>query len=427
MRIVMVVCLLAWSTTAAGTTLTLDQALELARDHQPTLRQAHAQTEIARARVLEARAPILPQVNATASYRRATSNNASTPGSGFMPKAYSLDSFNFWNFGVTGSVVLWDFGQARARWHVAEANAEAQAVSEQTTGALIVLDVRTAYYDAWATKALIQVASDTLANQQKHLEQVQGFVDVGTRAPIDLAQAKTDVANARVQLIQAENAYATAKAQLDVAMGVVSDDSYDVSDAPPPAVNGEDADLDALVDEAVKTRPELAAYAVQSRAAALSLNAAHHEYYPTLSGSLSVTEAGTDITNLAPNWSVAVSLTWPIFQGGLVKGHIREAEWTEISLAAQVEAERQGIRLEVNQARLAVRAAKAELEASGEALANAKERLSLAQGRYETGVGNAIELGDAQVALTSAAAQQVQASYRLALARAQLIKALGRK
>jgi outer membrane protein len=42
-------------------------------------------------------------------------------------------------------------------------------------------------------------------------------------------------------------------------------------------------------------------------------------------------------------------------------------------------------------------------------------------------VGSGIELGDAQVALTNAAAQEVQARYTLANARAQLMKALGRR
>jgi outer membrane protein len=406
--------------------LTLEEALAEAAKHQPTLAEAHAQTEIAEAKVIEARAGILPSIVGTATYRRATSNSAQTPGLGVMPKSPSFTSFNFFNIGVTGSVVIWDFGQTRSKVKVAEANAEAQAVTEKTSSASVILDVRTAYYNAWGTKALIGVAQDTLANQQKHLVQVQGFVDVGTKAPIDLAQAKTDVANAQVQVIEAENAYATAKAQLDVAMGVVSADDYDVSDQQPPAVAGEDSDLDPLVKEAINARPELASLRAATHAAEISIDAAHHEYYPSIVGSLALTAAGTEVDNLAPNWSIAVALTWPIWQGGVVKGHIREAQWNAIALDAQAEGLRQSIRLEVNQARLAVRAAKAEVEASAEARKNAAERLTLAQGRYETGAGSGIELGDAQVALTAAEAQEVQAQYKLALARAQLMKALGR-
>jgi outer membrane protein len=120
-------------------------------------------------------------------------------------------------------------------------------------------------------------------------------------------------------------------------------------------------------------------------------------------------------------------LTWPIFQGFLTRGQVREAEANLAALEAQRDGLRQQVRLEVDQARLAVRAAKEALIAAGEALENAQVRLRLAEGRYQTGVGSVIELGDAQTALTNAAGQKVQAEYNLAQARAQLLKALGRK
>ena len=80
----------------------------------------------------------------------------------------------------------------------------------------------------------------------------------------------------------------------------------------------------------------------------------------------------------------------------------------------------------MEQAALGVRAAKASLRANLDALDNARERLRLAEGRYASGVGNVIELGDAQVAFTTAAVQKTQADFNLALARAQLLRALGR-
>jgi outer membrane protein len=49
----------------------------------------------------------------------------------------------------------------------------------------------------------------------------------------------------------------------------------------------------------------------------------------------------------------------------------------------------------------------------------------LAERRYQTGVGDVIELGDAQVALTNAAAQEVGARFNVSIGRAQLIKAVG--
>ena len=94
---------------------------------------------------------------------------------------------------------------------------------------------------------------------------------------------------------------------------------------------------------------------------------------------------------------------------------------------AQLDLQRQQVRADVDGARLAVRAGRESLGATQEALLNARERLRLAEERYQVGVGSAIELGDAQVALTQAAAQAVQADNRLATARAQLLRAVGRQ
>jgi len=94
---------------------------------------------------------------------------------------------------------------------------------------------------------------------------------------------------------------------------------------------------------------------------------------------------------------------------------------------AQLDLLRQTLRSDVDAARLAVRAAKESISAAQEALTNSKVRLTLAEQRYQVGVGSAIELGDAQVAVTQASAQLVQADDKLATARAQLLRALGRR
>ena len=66
-----------------------------------------------------------------------------------------------------------------------------------------------------------------------------------------------------------------------------------------------------------------------------------------------------------------------------------------------------------------------EISASQDALVNARDQLRLAEARYAQGLGSVIELGDAQVAVTAAAAQDVQARFNLSAARAQLMSALG--
>jgi outer membrane protein len=144
-----------------------------------------------------------------------------------------------------------------------------------------------------------------------------------------------------------------------------------------------------------------------------------------LSASTGLTEAGSDLGEMTWNWNAGLTLTWPLFQGGLTNGQSAEASANLVGLRADLDQLGQQVRFEIEQARLAVRAAKAALVASEEAVTAARERLRLAEGRYQTGVGNGLELEDAQLALTSARGQQVQAEYSLASARAGLLGALG--
>jgi outer membrane protein len=415
----------------SGRVLTLDEAVKTAEAQQPTARQAAAQTEAARAKVLQARAPLLPQVTGTAAYTRQTGNYAPRPGA--VPSSLaasssnSLTTYNYFSFGVTATQLLYDFGQSAGKWRAAQAAAESQAHTERATRLGVVLAVRTAYFSARAQKALVQVAREQLENQERHLAQVEGFVKVGTKPEIDLAQARADRANARVSLINAENNYDLARAQLNQAMGVEGPTSYDVTDEALPAIAGEGAGVDPLVAEALRARPEFAALEQQVRAQEQTLRSARGTYWPSLGLSTALTDAGHKIDAMAWNWNATFTLSWSLFSGLQTRGLEREASATLVSLRAQRDALRLQVRVEVEQARLGVRAARAALGAAEESLENSRLRLRLAEGRYQTGVGNIIELGDAQVALTSSAAQKVQAEFSLASARAQLLKALGRR
>jgi outer membrane protein len=443
-------CLLASAARAQpGRVLTFDEALRVARATHPQLQVAHAQSEVADARAYESRAALLPQVNGTAYYERTTNNQpsggsfagtntvvstatgtttstATTTGSGTGGSSHgSFDTSNYFRFGVTASQLIYDFGQTTGRWNAAKTTARSQLDSEARTAQQVSYNVRAAYYNAAATYALVKVAQDGLTNQEAHLVQAQGFVRAGTQPEIALAQALTNRATARVQLITAQNGYDVAKAQLNQAMGVEGPIDYQVEAPIVEPVADEDKSTDELLPTAIKARPDLQALADQIKAQEYTISATKGGYYPGLSAITSLSDGGPAVDNLAWNWYGMLQLSWPIFGGGITNEQVREARGTISVLRGQFEIQRLQIRLDLEQARLAVRAAKASEEATHEAVVNAREQLRLAEGRYQAGVGNMIELGDAQVAMTTAAAQEVQAHFGLATSRAQLLLALG--
>jgi len=414
-------------------TLTLAEALRTARIEQPILRQAQSARLVAAAQAESARSPLLPQVVGSASYARATANfvqpAGTLPNSTTLTSAHtvtSLDTFPFYRMGVSASQLIWDFGETLNSFRAARVYAEAQDASVRVTEMQVDYNVRVAFFTARAAKDMVAVAQATLANQAKHLAQIEGFVQLGSRPEIDVTQARADRATARVSLINAENTYDTTRAQLNLAMGVERPVDYELSDDGLTGVEGEDAEPTALIDEAVKARPEMANLTLLITGRELSLKSARDGHYPQLGFNTSLTDNGDTLDRLVWNWSGALTLSVPIYLGGAINANVHQAEAQLIGVRAQLEGERQQIRLDVEQARLNIRAAKALIEAADDAVANTRDRLRLAEGRYQSGVGSIIELGDAQVAETSAEVQRVQAEYQLYTARAQLLKALGR-
>jgi outer membrane protein len=414
----------------AARQLTLGQALAMARVRKPALREARAATEGARARVDQARAPLFPQLEASASYQKTTANFAARPGS--TPQAISaaddpdFDLYDYFSFSVGARQLLYDFGGTWDRAEAAEASQHAQEHSERAALLSVEEQVRVNFFAARAAKALVAVAHETLRNYEQHLAQIEAFVRAGTRAEIDLAQARTDRANARVDVINAENGYAAGKARLNEAIGIEGGTDYDVTDENLSEVEGEDGPSEQLVRRAIAQRPELAALTRELRAQELTASSIEGTHWPALSAFTNASEAGIALDALAWNWNAGVSLDWALFQGGVVSARAGEARAQLAALRARLDGARQQVRLEVEQARLSVRAAKAVIAAAEEAMVSAREQLRLAEGRYQAGVGSVLELGDAQLAMAAASAQRVRADYDLSSARARLMRVLGR-
>jgi outer membrane protein len=420
--------------------LTLQQALDSARTNAPAIRAARGQAEAADARRLRSQAALLPTLTGTANYSRTQANliprpgttnipRASTTGSGVQPSVNADHNNKFWNsfqFGLTASVLLYDFNGSIDRFRSAKEAREAARDRAKAAELTADLDVRSGFFQARATRALVEVARETLGNNQRHVEQIQAFVDVGTRPEIDLAQVRTDLANARVQLVQAENDYAIAKVTLQRAMGLEGAIDFEVADERIAPIQDEGAELEHLLHKALVDRPDVVALTRDLRSFELQESGAKGGFGPAITGTTALTAGGIELGDIRYNVAAGVGLSWPLVSGGSTLADIREARANRSVTEANIADIQLSVRLQIEQARLGLVAAIAANEAANEALENARVRHRLAEGRYQAGVGNVIELGDAQVALTTAEAQAVQADYNISIARAQLLNALGR-
>lgn len=408
--------------------LTLEEALALTAQHQPGLAAASAAAAAAGYRADAAVSNYLPQLSATARYQRsgtALFTNENAPGDA-VTQVLTPNAFDQYNGSLTVNQLLYDFGRTPQRIAGAKASERASKADARNAGVLSAYETRTAFFQAQARMALRESAAKSLANQRRHAAFISAQVEVGLRPSIDRLQAGADLANAELQLIQAANEYDTAKERLKAAMGAAGFGPFDVTGPALAPVEGEEAPAERLLDQALAARPDMQSLEAERAGGRYQLSAVRRSYFPTLVGSGALTTGGPQLDDLHSGWSLGVALNWSIFEGGLTRAQAGEATENLKVTDARVARLRLDIAAELQQALLAIRAAKAAEVAAREAASNAQQRLRLAEERYRTGLGSMIELSDAQLRATSAEAQEIEAAYNLSQARSALLKSLGR-
>ena len=398
-----------------GPHLSLADAIARAEQIHPSLEADQAAAVAASARVDEARAPTLPQVNASASL----GGSLSTPTTATDPHT-SVD------VGIHASWLVTDFGRTTARRHAASANAQAARDQVTVTGLDVRTGVETAYLEAIAPRELLDVAKAAEATANRHLDEAHRFVAAGAKDPIEEATAAATAASERSARVHAEGAYQAAIAQLRLAVGdprIPDDVALDQSWPGP--VPGEDQDRDALVDQAMLHRPELMQAQLAIEAAEDSYTAASYGHRPSVSITAGVDWTRRDKDLQDPGWNAGIGLSIPIFDGGLIGAQTREASANKDVAVARQKQESLTVRSDVETAWIEIRSDQAALESSLASVTAAHQQLTLAEGRYSAGVGSPIELADAQNAVVAAEGDRVSAEWQLATARTQLRRALG--
>jgi outer membrane protein TolC len=408
-----------------GKPLTLEQCLELALKFQPLLQASQATIEAQKAKVEQALAAYYPQINFNTTYNTATNNFVAIGGTVAVARNnYSSTFTDIFSMGASLNQLIYDFGRTANAVKINRENAAASGQDRETTRQNVVLNVKVTYYTVLQGLALIQVAEETLTQNQKRLEQAKGFYQAGTRSKIDVTKAEVDLANVELALIRAKNNYQVARVTLNNAMGLrqglnfAIDRNIDFKPRQTP--------LGEILEAAYARRPEILQFKARQRGQEAAIELARSSYYPVLSGNAGHVWRTNKLPNdLIWDWNFGATLTVPIFSGYSTPNQIAEAKAILKNLEAQEESLRQNIRLEAEQAHLSHKEAIERLGVTEKTLGQAKENYDLASGRYQVGVAQPLEVTDAEVLLANARANQIQALYDFKVAEARIDKAMG--
>ena len=393
--------------------LSLEECLTLALLNHPSLTKSKASTRDLAAQLESIRASNRVKVELTGSVRYNGTYD------------YWDDRSHAESVTITASKLLYDTGRNRLQQEIRTESLKGARESERSTMVSVAANAKKAYYDLVLKILNRDVEREKLTNLEEHLKTAQGLYDVGNSSFIEVTKAQADVASARVSLLKAENDILVSQEALRVAMGTDISGPFNIALStelllPQPAEN-----VDVLIAQALEDRPDFRKLMHDVRGSELSVKNAARAKSPSITGSAGSTFTRNEGQGVTNNYNLGVSVNVPVVDGGAMQAGLESARAQLDSVNADVESLRQNITYSVRSAALSLSNATDRVKSSEASVKYAEENLTLAQGRYEVGVGDPLELSDAVSTLASSRYTYYQALYDAQTARANLDEALG--
>ena len=394
----------------------IEQALVNNRD----LRVAAANIASARAQYHIQRAELLPEVDATGGYRFADpggGNSGGTSvnrGSGGFTADIGINAFEIDLFGRVRSLST----AAQNRYFETEAAARATRLT-------LVGDIGTAWLTYASDRSLLKIARDTAASAQSSVKLTKARLDGGIAPRTDLAQAQIVLTTAQSDLAQQTTLVAQDVNALQLLVGAPIDPALlpaSIEEAAPTV-----AALPAGLDSGVLLRrPDVVQAEYELRATNAQIGAARAALFPRISLTALAGVASGGLTSLftggAFNYSVAPSVSYPIFRAGAGKAGVQQSEAQRDAALATYEKAIQTAFREVSDALARRGTIDAQTTAQQALTAAATDNYRLSDARYRGGIDTFLQSLDAQRSLYSAqrsliATELVAASNRVTLYR----------
>lgn len=393
--------------------LSLEECLTLALMNHPSLKRAKSSTRDLRAQLEALRANKRVTVSLTGSARYAGDYD------------YWDDRYHNETISINASKLLYDTGRNNLQQQIRNESILGSLETERGTQVTVAANAKRAYYDLVLKFLNREVEQEKLNNLEEHLKTAEGFYEVGNSPFIDVTRAQADVASARVSLLKAENDILVSQEALRVAMGTDISGPFDLALSTELLLPQPAEDVSALIEIAITDRPDYRKLMHDVKGSELSIKNAARSNSPTITGQASSSLSKREGNSATNDYSLGVNINVPVSDGGAMKASIESARAQLEQVNADVESLRNQLTYSVRSAALSLMNATDRVKSSEASVKYAEENLALAQGRYEVGVGDPLELSDAVSTLASSRYTYYQALYDAQTARADLDEALG--
>ena len=397
--------------------MTLDNCLKLALGNNPQINAAFQDILASDARIKQVWSNFFPTISWQTGYTRLRQLQLSDA------LGQSLE-FNYYLLGqISLQEMLYDFGVTQNQATIRKLDYEGYKKTFEAVVNDVIYQTKDAYYNVLYAYENRRVAQDTVDKYQLFYNQAKAFYLTGENPKVDVTIAETNLSNAKLKLIQAENAVNLAIAKLNNVMGVPYIERYDIVDKlqyKPVNLSFEQA-----IDTARDSRPELKLAEIKVEGVNQTIKLTKKSFFPTLSFEGQYQRGGKS-WNSNYGFNIGGYLTFPTINAMLIRNEIKEAKYLYDRELANARNTQNSIYLEIQNAYLKLEEKRNQLPVAILNVKQSRENYELSYGRYRVGEASPTELKDAENTYEQAQLTYYTALYEYNSARAELEKSIGK-
>jgi outer membrane protein len=318
------------------------------------------------------------------------------------------------------------------QYKIAKLGLDAAKINEKLKRLEIIFEAKKMFFSLLKAQKFLKISQDTVTQITAQKEVAKNFYEVGMTPLNDLLQAKVELANARQELISAQNNLEIAKSNFNVLLRRPINESVELEDVLSYTTFGHD--IDYCFKTAKKNRLELKIAGLEIEIAEKEIKLAQKDYYPSINLEGSYFKRGTewdvdggDYIYDPEGWSITAVASWDFWEWGRSIYEVKEKQ-SRLSQAQYQKTEiLDNIRIEVKQAYLNTLESEKNITTVKKAIEHAKENFRINKERYKEQIATSTDVIDAQTLLSRTMTNYYKALYDFKIAKASIYKAIGQE
>ncbi|MFL6568822.1 MAG: TolC family protein [Chthoniobacterales bacterium] len=418
--VVAVLVLLGCASARGQNSLTLDEALLLAKKQNPDIVVARKQVEAAHGGVIEARAGLLPSVISSGLLRKRAEQEQSR---------LREDDYNA---SVRAVQSIYTSGANKAHVAIARLIEEKRALELAAVEYRVAMDVRSAYYELLLNRSKLEVREEAVTVMRDELKAQEERFTAGTVGELNVRRAEVSLGNEQPELYDAQTRLQNSYLRVDELCGLQPNTKgAQFNSSGRLQYRPRHPDLNECLGHAVASRPEIRARQIDVEIEEQQLIIDRSELRPKVEvfGGYEVYSERDPAVGPEFNHGYVVGLnaSWHIFDGHATRGRMQATQARRDAAAAALEAVQRSVESEVRSAFLDLEQADRVLASETQNVQNASESLELARGNFAAGLGTQLDVLQATADMTRTRTTRLNAIYLHNVALARLARATARQ